>query len=113
MRWFLRSKIHKAKVTTVNLDYEGSIGIDQSLIEKANFLRGEKILVVDNTNGSRLETYIIPEPPNSGKIGIYGAAAHLIEKGDVLTLMGFELSEKPVNAKKILVNQENDFVKFL
>ena len=113
MRWLLRSKIHKATVTDVDLDYVGSVGIDKALIEKVGFLPGEKVLVADNTNGARLETYVIEEEENSGKIIIYGAASRLIKKGDEIIVMGFELTDKPIKAKTILVDKDNKFVKFL
>ncbi|MDI6602970.1 MAG: aspartate 1-decarboxylase [Patescibacteria group bacterium] len=113
MRWVLRSKIHKATVTDENLDYIGSIGIDKALIEKVGFLVGEKVLVVDNTNGARLETYVTEEKRNSGKIVIYGAACHLIKRDDEIIIMGFELTDKPIKPKKILVDKNNKFVKFL
>ncbi|MBI5803890.1 aspartate 1-decarboxylase [Candidatus Pacearchaeota archaeon] len=96
MRWILRSKIHKAVVTDANLDYVGSIEIDQALIEKSGFFPGEKVLVVDNTNGARLETYVIVGKRNSGIICMNGAAAHLIKKGDEIIIMGFELSDNPI-----------------
>ena len=67
MRWILRSKIHKAVVTVADLDYIGSITIDEELIEKTGLLLGEKVLVVDNTNGARLETYVIAGEKGSGK----------------------------------------------
>jgi aspartate 1-decarboxylase len=113
MRWVLRSKIHKATVTETNLGYIGSVGIDQVLIEKAGFWPREKVLVVDNTNGARLETYVIEEEKNSGKICIYGAASHLIKKGDEIIVMGFELTDKPIKVKNILVDKNNKFVKYL
>ncbi len=113
MRWQLRSKIHKATVTDTNLEYVGSIGIDKALIERVNLWSGEKVLMVDNTNGSRVETYIIEEKENSGNIVIYGAAAHLIKKGDEIIIMGFELADKPIKLKNILVDKKNKFIKFL
>ena len=60
MRWILRSKIHKATVTEANVNYTGSIGIDEALLEKAGLMEGEKVLVTDLTAGKRLETYVIP-----------------------------------------------------
>ena len=113
MRWLLRSKIHKATVTDVNLNYVGSVGIDKALIEKVGLWPGEKVLVADNTNGARLETYVIEEEENSGKIIIYGAASRLIKKGDEIIIMGFELTDKPIKAKNILVDENNKFMKFL
>jgi len=113
MRWFLRSKIHKARVTETDLNYVGSIGIDKALIEKVDILPGEKVLVVDNTNGARLETYVIEEEKDSGKIVIYGAASHLIKKGDEIIIMGFELCDKPIKVKNIFVDKNNKFARFL
>jgi aspartate 1-decarboxylase len=113
MRWLLRSKIHKATVTEADLDYIGSITIDEELIEKAGFLPGEKVLVGSNTTGARLETYVIVGKRNSGIICMNGAAAHLIKKGEEIIVMGFELSDKPIKAKNILVDKDNKFVKYL
>jgi len=113
MRCFLRSKIHKAIITETNLNYEGSIGIDGTLLEKAGILAGEKVLVVDNTNGARLETYVIEEEKSSGKVVIYGAASHLIKRGDEIIIMGFELADKSIKGKNILVDENNKFVRFL
>jgi len=91
----------------------GSVGIDKALIEKVGLWPGEKVLVADNTNGARLETYVIEEEENSGKIIIYGAASRLIKKGDEIIIMGFELTDKPIKAKNILVDENNKFMKFL
>lgn len=109
----MRSKIHRAIVTDTNLDYVGSIGIDKSLIEKVGLWSGEKVLVVDNTNGARLETYVIEEESDSGRIMVYGAASRLIKKGDEIIIMGFELTDKPIEIKKILVDKNNKFIRFL
>ncbi len=113
MRWFLHAKIHKATVTKADLEYIGSIAIDQVLIEKAGFLVGEKVLVASNTSGARLETYIIAAKKNSGIICMNGAAAHIIKAGEEIIIMGFELSEKPIEAKNILVDKKNKFIKYL
>ena len=113
MRWFLRSKIHKATVTQADLNYVGSLTIDEDLIEKSGLLPGEKILVVSNTSGARLEPYVIKGERGSGVICMNGAAAHLINAGEEIIIMGFELSEKPVEAKAILVDGENRFVHYL
>ena len=109
----MRSKIHKATVTDTDLNYTGSIGIDKALMEKVDILAGEKVLVVDNTNGARLETYVIEEEKDSGRIIIYGAASHLIKKGDEIIIMGFELTDRQIKAKNILVDKNNNFVRFL
>jgi len=113
MRWMLRSKIHKATVTDANLDYIGSITIDKNLIKKVGLIPGEKVLVVDNTNGARLETYVIAGKKNSGEICMNGAAAHLIKKGDEIIILGFELTKEPIKVKNILVDKNNRFLKFL
>ncbi len=113
MRWVLRSKIHKATVTEANLEYLGSITIDEDLIEKAGFWPHERVLVVSNTSGNRLETYVIAGRRNSGIICMNGAASHLIKVGEEIIIMGFELTDKPIKAKNILVDKGNRFVKFL
>jgi aspartate 1-decarboxylase len=113
MRWQLRSKIHKATVTQANLEYIGSITIDEGLIEKAGLWPGEKVLVVSNTSGARLETYVIAGPKGSGVICMNGAAAHLISAGDEIIIMGFELSAEPIEATMILVDELNRFIQYL
>jgi len=113
MRWILRSKINKAIVTEANLNYIGSITIDEDLIEKVGFWLGEKVLVVSNTSGKRLETYIIAGKRGSGTICMNGAAAHLIKVGEEIIIMGFELTDKQIKAKNILVDKNNKFVKYL
>ena len=113
MRWILRSKIHKAIVTEANLNYIGSITIDEDLIDKVGFWPGEKVLVVSNTSGIRLETYVIIGRKGSGIICMNGAAAHLIKVGEEIIIMGFELTDKPIKAKNILVDKNNKFVKYL
>ena len=113
MRWVLRSKIHKARVTEANLNYIGSITIDEDLIEKAGFLQGEKVLVVSNSSGARLETYIIAGKSGSGIICMNGAASHLIKTGEEIIIMGFELTDELIKAKNILVDKNNKFVRFL
>ncbi|MBW2993733.1 aspartate 1-decarboxylase [Candidatus Woesearchaeota archaeon] len=112
MRWMLRSKIHKANVTEANLNYIGSITIDKTLIKKAGFLPGEKVLVVSNTSGARLETYII-EGKKTGKICMNGASAHLIKPGEEIIILGFELTNKKIKPKNILVDKNNKFKRFL
>ena len=113
MRLVLRSKIHKAIVTEANVDYVGSITIDEELIEKAGFWPGEKVLVASNTTGARLETYVMLGERGSGIIQMNGASAHIIRKGEEIIIMGFELSGKIIKPKKILVDEKNRFVKFL
>lgn len=107
----LRSKIHKATVTQANVSYIGSITIDEELLEKVGIRSGEKVLVVSNTSGARVETYAV-----AGKKGVVcmnGASAHLIKKDEEIIIMGFELTDKLIKAKVALVDKENNFIKFL
>lgn len=113
MREVYRSKIHKATVTAADVSYIGSITVDEDLIDKAGFWVGEKVLVVSNTSGARLETYIIPGERGSGAIEVNGAAAHLIRRGEEVILIGFELTDKPVEPTAILVDEDNRFVRYL
>lgn len=113
MRIYLRSKIHKATINEANLHYVGSITIDERLMELAGLAEYEKVLVVDNTNGSRLETYVIKGKKNSGVIGINGAAAHLVHKGDEVIIMSFQVSDRPKKPVNILVDKNNRFMKYL
>ena len=85
----LKSKIHRATVTEANLDYVGSITIDEELLEKSGILEYEKVSVVDITNGARLETYTIAGERASGIICLNGAAAKLINKGDTVIIMAY------------------------
>ena len=87
----LKSKIHRVRVTEANLDYVGSITIDEDLMDAAGIVAGEKVQVVDNTNGARLETYTIPGRRGSGEICMNGAAAHLMHPGDTIIIMAYAL----------------------
>jgi len=113
MRWVLRSKIHKAIVTEADLSYVGSITLDEELVERVGLWSGEKVLIVSNTTGARLETYVILGPRNSGIVCMNGAAAHLIKRGEEIIIMGFELTDKPLPPKLILVDEQNKFVRYL
>lgn len=87
MRIMLKSKIHRARVTRVNLDYEGSITIDKKLMEEADFLPYEQVQVLNTNNGARFTTYAIEG--ESGEICINGAAARLAVKGDVIIILSY------------------------
>ena len=113
MRWVVRSKVHNATVTEANLAYLGSITIDEELIERTGLWPGEKVLVVSNTSGARLETYVIVGPRGSGTICMNGAAAHLIKAGEQIIIMGFELTDRPIAPQVVLVDQDNRFVRYL
>ncbi|RNC28710.1 MAG: Aspartate 1-decarboxylase [Candidatus Dichloromethanomonas elyunquensis] len=87
----MKSKIHKAKVTQANLNYIGSITIDLNLMEQANILANEKVQVVNNYNGARFETYVIPGERNSGLICLNGAASRLVQVGDEIIIISYGL----------------------
>ncbi|MBI5234459.1 MAG: aspartate 1-decarboxylase [Deltaproteobacteria bacterium] len=93
-RTLLKSKIHRVVVTDANLDYEGSIAIDESLLEVSGILPFEKVAIYNITNGSRFETYAIKAERNSGTISINGAAAHLAKKGDIVIVASYSLYEE-------------------
>jgi aspartate 1-decarboxylase len=113
MRFFLSSKIHNARVTHADVHYVGSITIDEELMQKAGLMAGEKVLVVSNTTGERLNTYVIPGERGSGIIGMNGGAAHRIQVGEEIIIMGFELSDEPLDPKIVLVDDANRFVRYL
>ena len=85
----VKSKIHRVTITESCLDYIGSITIDQDLMEAANIYPNERVQVVDNNNGSRFETYVIPGERGSGVICVNGAAAHLVNGGDIIIIMAY------------------------
>ena len=87
----LKSKIHRVQVTEANLEYIGSITIDEDLMDAAGIVSGERVQVVDNDNGARLETYVIAGKRGSGCICMNGAAAHLIHVGDTVIIMAYAL----------------------
>jgi aspartate 1-decarboxylase len=89
-RTMFSAKIHRATVTHADLHYVGSVTVDADLLDAADLLPGEKVAIVDVTNGARLETYIIEGERGSGVVGINGAAAHLIDVGDTVILIAYQ-----------------------
>ena len=87
----IKSKIHRVTVTRANLDYIGSITVDRALMEASGLLEGEKVSVVNVTNGNRVETYVIQGEEGSGSIELNGAAAHLFSQGDIVIIMSFAI----------------------
>ena len=85
----MKSKIHRAKVTEANLNYIGSVTIDETLMEAAGLYPNEKVSIVNINNGERIETYVIQGEKDSGKIGINGAAAHKFSPGDLVIIMAY------------------------
>ena len=119
MRFVMRSKIHRATVTHADVDYVGSISIDENLLQAAGIEEWEKIHVLDVTNGARLETYVVKAPAGSGQICINGAAAHLVNPGNLVILITYEgiaveamTEHKPtivhVNARNEIVDISQD-----
>ncbi len=86
-----KSKIHRVAVTEANLNYVGSITIDEDLMEAANIYEGERVQIVNNNNGERLETYVIPGERGSGVICLNGAAARKVEVGDIVIIISYAL----------------------
>ena len=89
----VKSKIHRVKCTGADLNYIGSITIDEDLMEAANIIQGEKIQIVNNDNGERLETYVIPGPRGTGEITLNGAAARKVSVGDTLILIAYAIMD--------------------
>jgi len=115
MREMLVGKIHRARVTDANLNYEGSITVDETLLEAAGILPYEKVHVVDVNNGARLETYTIVGERDSGTICLNGAAARLVQPGDTVIIIAYttvtEEEAKHVKPKLVYVDEMNRIVK--
>lgn len=106
-RELLKSKLHRAMITEADVDYEGSIEIPRDLMDAADLWAGEKVLVASITTGERLETYVLEGAPGTGKILINGGAAHLIKRGERVTIMAFGISETQLNPKLLLLDEHN------
>lgn len=108
----VKSKIHRVKVTGADLNYIGSITIDEDLMDAAGIIEGERVQIVNNNNGQRLETYAIPGPRKSGEITLNGAASRLVAVGDILILIVYafmELEEaKKFKPSLVFPNEENN-----
>jgi len=110
-RTMMKSKLHKATVTEANLHYVGSVTIDEDLMELVDILPNEKVQIVNNNNGARLETYAIPGPRGSGVICLNGAAARLVQPGDVVIIIAYAMmtEEEARNHKpKVAVLGQNN-----
>lgn len=106
-RKLLKSKIHRAHVTEANLNYVGSITLDPNLAEAAGLWEHEQVLIVSNTSGARLETYVIFGDRGSGDVCLNGAAAHHILPGEEIIIMSFTWAQQPVKAKIVFVAPNN------
>jgi aspartate 1-decarboxylase len=115
MRVMMKSKIHRATVTQADLHYVGSVTIDAALMEAADLLEGEKVAIVDVTNGARLETYVISGERGSGTIGINGAAARLVHEGDLVIIISYGMFDDAealtLKPAVVHVDQQNRVVK--
>ena len=115
MRIMMKSKIHRATVTQADLDYVGSVTLDVALMDAADLLEGEQVVIVDITNGARIETYVIPGPRGSGVIGINGAAAHLVHPNDLVIIMSYavlsDAEARSLKPRVVHVDEQNRIVK--
>ena len=114
LRQMLTSKIHRATVTQADLHYVGSVTVDQDLLDAADLYPGEKVAIVDVTNGARLETYVISGPRGSGIIGINGAAARLVQQGYLVILISYGMMDdneaRTRQAKVVFVDADNKVI---
>jgi len=110
----LHSKLHRAKVTHSELHYNGSLGIDRNLIDRAGLLPGQQIDVLNVNNGTRFTTYVLEEPAGSKTIGVYGAAAHLAKPGDLVIVIAYAMMDaveaKSYKPKVLIMDENNDVV---
>jgi len=104
----LKSKIHRARVTDADLNYEGSITIDQDLMDSADLREGEKVHIVNNNNGERFETYVITGKRGSGIICLNGAAARKVQVGDIIIIISYALIEVEDNLAAKLVYPDHN-----
>ncbi|UFU01281.1 aspartate 1-decarboxylase [Radiobacillus kanasensis] len=111
LRTMMKAKIHRARVTEANLNYVGSITIDQDIIDQVGILPHEKVQIVNNNNGARLETYVIAGERGSGVVCLNGAAARLVQKDDVVIIVSYAMvSNEELAAfkpKVALMNEDN------
>lgn len=116
-RTMMKSKLHRATVTEANLNYVGSITIDEDLMDQADLWANEKVQIVNNNNGARLETYIIPGPRGTGVICLNGAAARLVQPGDKVIIISYaamdEQEARTYSPKVVILDEENKPVQIM
>ncbi len=116
-RTMLNAKIHRARVTEANLNYVGSITIDQDIIDSVGMVPNEKVQIVNNNNGARFETYIIPGERGSGVVCLNGAAARLVQEGDIVIILTYTMvPEEKLSThqpKIAIMNEQNKIVEIL
>lgn len=113
-RTMMKAKIHRAVITEANLNYVGSITIDRDLMDAADILENEKVQIVDNNNGARFETYVIEGERGSGVICVNGAAARLVQPGDIIIIISYAMMEdseaKNYQPRIVMVDNKNSVV---
>jgi len=116
-RTMMNAKIHRARVTEANLNYVGSITIDENILDAVGMVPNEKVQIVNNNNGARFETYIIPGRRGSGVVCLNGAAARLVHEGDVVIIISYALvSEEKIHHHKpkvAIMDENNEIVEML
>lgn len=115
-RTLMNGKIHRATVTEANLNYVGSITIDEDILDAVGMMANEKVSIVNNNNGARLETYIIPGERGSGVVCLNGAAARLVQTGDIVIIISYVfVAEENVNQHKpkVAIMDDNNRIKEL
>lgn len=114
-RTFMNAKIHRARVTEANLNYVGSVTIDEDILDEAGIAANEKVAIVNNNNGARFETYVIPGERGSGVLCLNGAAARLVHEGDIVIVISYALvPQEKVDEHKpkvLIMNEENNTIK--
>lgn len=117
LRTMMKAKIHRARITDSNLNYVGSITIDEEILKKVDILPNEKVQIVNNNNGARFETYVIAGEKGSGEICLNGAAARLVQKDDVIIIISYALvSEEELanfRPKIAIMNENNKIEQFI
>ena len=115
IRYMLKSKVHRAVVTDADLNYVGSITLDKDLMEAADIVANEKVTVVNNNNGERFETYVIEGERGSGIVCLNGAAARLVQKGDIVIILTYTILEdkecEDFKPRLVYVNDKNQVEK--
>lgn len=116
-RTMMKSKIHRARITEANLNYVGSITIDQKILDQVDILPNEKVQIVNNNNGARLETYVIPGEYGTGIICLNGAAARLVQKDDIIIIISYAtISDEELSSyrpKIAIMNENNEIVQLI
>jgi len=116
-RTMMKSKLHRARVTQADLNYVGSITIDENLMKEVDILPNEKVQIVNNNNGARFETYVIPGEKGSGVMCVNGAAARLVEEGDIIIVIAYAMVNDSdlgdFRPKIAIMNEDNTIDQFI